>query len=77
MTHENKVIRSLEDPSGFRCLDLVRLPGGAVGFAECRRDPEDGHGWRPVGGVSGRYAGEAEALAAACQAVPWLAAVLE
>ncbi len=76
MAHENKVIRSIEDPSGVRCVDILRLAGGTIGFAECRRDPKDGSGWRPVGGVSGGYAGEAEALAAARQAVPWLDVLL-
>ncbi len=77
MAHENKVIRSIEDPSGMRCVDIVRLPGRGVGFAEYRRDPEDGSGWRPVSPVSTGFADEAEALAAACQAVRWLDAVLD
>ncbi len=76
MAHENKVIRSIEDPSGVRCVDIVALADGGVGFAEYRRDPEDGSGWCPVGGVSGGFSGEAKALAAARQAVPWLDAVL-
>ena len=76
MAHENKVIRSVEDPSGCRCVDLVVLASGDVGFAEYRRDPEDGLGWRPVGDVSGGFPDVDAALAAACQAVPWLDVVL-
>ena len=73
MAHENKVIRSIEDPSGLRCLDLLALGDGQVGFAEYRRDPEDGHGWRPVGVISDGFDSAQDALAAARACVGWLA----
>ncbi|KIT17967.1 hypothetical protein jaqu_02550 [Jannaschia aquimarina] len=55
---------SLEDTSGDRCVDLIE---GEAGWAwvECRRDPEDGHGWRrlhpPRGGFADRTTAERDA----------------
>jgi hypothetical protein len=66
------VMRSIEDRSGQRCVDMVRGLGGWA-FVECRRDPEDAHGWRRVGVPSGGYGSEQAALDAARAAVPWLA----
>lgn len=68
------VTRSLEDTTGQRCVDLIRRAGGDWGFVECRRDPEDAHGWRRCGKVSGGHISEAGALAAARGAVSWLVA---
>lgn len=66
------VLRSLEDASGDRCVDLLR-EGEGFGWVECRRDPEDAHGWRrlhpPRMGASDADA----ALAQARAAVGWLA----
>jgi len=67
------VMRSIEDGAAQRCVDLIRLASGDWAFVECRRDPEDGHGWRRVAAPSGGFASEAEALAAARRAVAWLA----
>ncbi|HSF96617.1 MAG TPA: hypothetical protein VLA52_16445 [Thermohalobaculum sp.] len=78
MAHRDKVVRSIENPDGTRCVDLVRLPDGAYGFAEYRRDPEDGRGWSPAGAPPGTgFATEAEALGEARRSVPWLDMVLE
>jgi hypothetical protein len=65
------VMRSIEDGSGQRCVDLIRGASGWV-FVECRRDPEDAHGWRRTGMPSGGYGSAAKALDAARAAVPWL-----
>lgn len=78
MAHINKVTRSIETPDGTRCVDLFRRPDGSHGFAEFRRDPEDGHGWRPAGAApETRFASEAEALAQARRDVAWLDMVLD
>jgi len=69
---DNKVFRSIEAPGGALCVDLYRTPAGVWGFAEYRRDPEDGRGWAPTGVDGGPYATEDAALQAARQAVGWL-----
>jgi len=69
MTAHNKplVIVSLEDERGARCVDIRRQPDGTFDWAECRRDPEDGHGWRFTGytvrGFDSAEAAEADARA--------------
>ena len=61
-----------------RCVDIFARPDGTFGFEEFRRDPEDMGAWTPVAYFSDReFATEADALAAAREAVPWLAGVLE
>ena len=61
-----------------RCVDIFRRPDDTFGFEEFRRDPEDMGHWTPVAYYSGReFATEAEAIAAARDAVPWLSAVLD
>ncbi|AHM04193.1 hypothetical protein roselon_01827 [Roseibacterium elongatum DSM 19469] len=67
------VMRSIEDGSAQRCVDLIRLGSGGWAFVECRRDPEDDHGWRRVTAPLGGFASEGEALVAARRAVAWLA----
>ncbi|WP_284263058.1 hypothetical protein [Roseicyclus amphidinii] len=70
------VMRSIEDASGQRCVDLVRGARGWA-FVECRRDPEDAHGWRRMGVPAGGYGSQEAALDAGLEAarvaVPWLA----
>lgn len=68
------VMRSIETPDGHLCVDLFRRPDGTWGWAEYRRDPEDGRGWQDAGsaGADG-FASESSALAAAMESVPWLA----
>ncbi len=72
MAHAIKVIRSVEASDGLRCVDLWITPDSRHGFAECRRDPEDGRGWRPTGLEVGGLGSADAALAAARRDVPWL-----
>ena len=66
------VIRSINDQSGQRCVDLIQEATG-VFWSECRRDPEDAHGWRRLDAPHGPFADAARALDAARAAVGWLA----
>jgi hypothetical protein len=68
-----KVLKSLEDVEGFRCVDIFRRLDGTFGFKEYRRDPEDSGRWTLVEDFSHLcYSTEREALSAASQSVPWL-----
>ncbi|MBM7068461.1 hypothetical protein [Actibacterium sp. 188UL27-1] len=67
------VIRSINDPSEQRCIDIRRHGDGSFEWLECRRDPEDPHGWRVLGGEDG-FASVDDALNAARDAAPWLPA---
>jgi hypothetical protein len=59
-------------------VDIFSRPDGTFGFEEFRRDPEDMGRWTPIAYYSVReYGTEVEAVAAARDAVPWLAAVLD
>jgi hypothetical protein len=72
------VLASPSTPMVDRCVDIFARPDGTFGFEEFRRDPEDMGAWTPVAYYSGhRFATEADARAAALDAVPWLAAVLD
>ncbi len=74
MAHVNKVARSINDGDGLRCVDIFVRPDGSFGFEEYRRDMEDPHGWRAVGGHDGAIFDTAEtAFDAARKRVPWLA----
>ncbi|ABD56333.1 hypothetical protein [Jannaschia sp. CCS1] len=66
------VVRSIEDWSGQRCVDVRREPDGLFSWAECRRDPEDAHGWRFLGVGAEGFSGEAEATADAVASVAWM-----
>ena len=66
------VMRSVEDASGQRCVDLIRLGAGGWAFVACRRDPEDSHGWRRLARPEGGFTSEEEALKGAQAAVAWL-----
>ena len=73
-----KVVASPSTPAVDRCVDIFSRPDGTFGFEEFRRDPEDMGAWTPVAYYSERvFPSEADALAAACDAVPWLSALLE
>ena len=72
-----KVLASPSTPAVDRCVDIFSRPDGTIGFEEFRRDPEDMGAWTPMAYYSERvYSAESDALAAACDAVPWLPAVL-
>jgi len=60
------VLRSVEAPDGLRCVDILRREGD-FGWVACRRDPEDSHGWRPVGAARYGFVSEAAALAHAIE----------
>lgn len=61
-----------------RCVDIFRRPDGTFGFEEFRRDPEDMGSWTAVAYYSVReYATEADTIAAARAAVPWLSLTLD
>lgn len=72
------VVASPSTDAVDRCVDIFRRPDDTFGFEEFRRDPEDMGHWTPIAYYSGReFATEAEAVAAARDAVPWLSAVLD
>jgi len=69
------VLASLEDETGDRCVDIIRLNDGQYAFRECRRDPEDGHGWRYLSyAAPDVFDTQSAARDAAVQAVGWLKA---
>jgi hypothetical protein len=73
-----RVLASPSTPAVDRCVDIFSRPDGTFGFEEFRRDPEDMGAWTPVAYYSARdFQSEADALAAARQAVPWLAGALD
>ncbi|SLN46345.1 hypothetical protein [Roseisalinus antarcticus] len=72
MTPKPVVVASPESADGTRCVDIYRWPDGSFGFRECRRDPEDGHGWRPLGAGRDGFASQAAALRAARESAGWL-----
>jgi hypothetical protein len=73
-----KVLASPSTPAVDRCVDIFSRPDGTFGFEEFRRDPEDMGAWTPVAYHSAReFNTEADALAAARDAVPWLGGVLD
>jgi hypothetical protein len=71
----------LASPSTFavdRCVDIFARPDGTFGFEEFRRDPEDMGAWTPVAYFStSNFLTEDDAVAAARDAVPWLARILD
>ena len=72
------VFSSIENGEHDRCVDLFSRPDGTFGFEEFRRDPEDMGAWTALAYYSLReFPTEADALAAARQAVPWLSSVLD
>ena len=69
------VIRSVNDGTSQRCVDFLRHGDGSFGFRECRRDPEDAHGWRHLSGIDGaRFVTLTDAEYAAAAAVCWFSA---
>jgi len=73
MAKSHVVMRSIEDLSGQRCVDLIRARAdGCWAYVECRRDPEDAFGWRRLTEPVGRFDSEAAARAAAVAAIGWM-----
>jgi hypothetical protein len=73
-TAKPKVLVSLEDTDGFRCVDVFQRHDGSFGFKEFRRDPEDSGQWTLVGDYSYQvYPTQEAALQAARTALPWFA----
>ncbi|WP_108816176.1 hypothetical protein [Loktanella sp. Alg231-35] len=67
------VLASIEDDTGDRCIDILRLIDGRFAYRECRRDPEDPHGWRYLSEAPpASFDSEAAAREAAGQAVGWM-----
>ncbi len=67
------VLASIEDETGDRCVDIIRLANGQFAYRECRRDPEDSHGWRYLSQAAPTpFDSEAAAREAATQATGWM-----
>lgn len=67
------VLHSIEDDTGDRCVDILQLADGQFTYRECRRDPEDGHGWRHLSGtIFATFDTAAAARQAAQTEVAWL-----
>ena len=73
MAHANKVVQSINDGDGLRCVDVFRRPDETFGFEEYRREAEDPRGWTAIGGYDlARFQTAETALAAARERVAWL-----
>ena len=69
-----KVLDSLQNAEGNRCVDIFIRADGTYGFEEYRRDPEDGGGWYALARYSAHvFDTEAHATAQARKSVTWLA----
>ena len=67
------VLASIEDATGDRCVDIMRLTDGQFAYRECRRDPEDAHGWRYLSEAPPTpFDTEAAAREAALRDVKWM-----
>ncbi|MEL7114428.1 MAG: hypothetical protein AAGP08_02375 [Pseudomonadota bacterium] len=67
------VMQSYEDDTGTRCVDIRRHDDGRWSWSECRKDPEDGHGWRHLDGAGGDlFDSEHAAFSDALTHVDWL-----
>ena len=74
MIAKPKVVDSLQNSEGDRCVDIFIRADGTYGFEEYRRDPEDGAGWYALARYSGHvFETEAQATAQARKSVAWLA----
>ena len=75
-SNRSKVLASLEDADGFRCVDIFQRSDLTFGFKEFRRDPEDGGVWTLVGDFSHRSFGTTdEAFRAAAESIIWFGAI--
>lgn len=48
------VVISVNDETETWCVD-VRQDDNGFSWVECRRDPEDNHGWRVISGPAGGF----------------------
>ena len=71
---KNKVYLSIEAPGGQICVDIFCREDGSWGFAEYRRDPEDGRQrWHDTGRFGEeRFDSRKEAEARARAECPWI-----
>jgi hypothetical protein len=68
------VLASPANAEANHCVDILRRPDGSLGVEELRRDPEDAGAWTPLRYFATQSVPTHDAaLAAARQAVPWLA----
>jgi hypothetical protein len=75
--NKSLVLRSINDETGSRCVDIFQRAQGDIGFEEYRRDIEDGRGWFAIGGHGTRsFATQDAALQEALKAVTWLRDVI-
>jgi hypothetical protein len=73
-----QVLASPSTPAVDRCVDIFVRPDGTFGFEEFRRDPEDMGTWTPIAYYSAQeFFSQQDAVAAAREAVVWLAEVLD
>ncbi len=73
-TGRHRVIASLEDEGGARCVDIFVRADGSHGFEIYRRDGEDPRGWYPTGHhTDRRFTSAAAARRAAAAVAPWVA----
>jgi hypothetical protein len=71
---KNRVLVSIENDLGNRCVDIFVRPDQRFGFEEFRSDVEDGGKWHNLGRYAQLvFASEEEALRAASQRVIWMA----
>lgn len=69
------VLASIEDETGDRCVDILRLDIGQYAFRECRSDPEDGAGWRYLSNAPPTvFDSETDGREAAAAAIGWMRA---
>lgn len=68
-----KVVLSLEDGDGLRCVDILEISDGIFAFKEYRKDIEDPSRWFLVNDYSKMTVSTRDqAVAAASKTVPWL-----
>ena len=69
----NRVVASINSPTGDHCVDIFVRVDGTFGYEEYRRDPEDWRGWFPLNRYSHQvFATDEDALAQAKATVAWM-----
>ena len=68
-----KVLVSIGNSDGTRCVDVFEYPDGFFGFQQFRRDVEDVTGWFPIGTIPvKKYTTKSLAMQAAYKNIEWL-----